>query len=873
MNKRILSLFLAVLLVCCLAPQLSLGAEVLYSGTAGGEGELSEEIIASGYCGSELLNDDETCMAWRLDSEGVLTISGEGFMKDYSPHNRPPWAEHSWQITRVVVEDGIETIGSLAFEGCHCVVEVYLGADVAEFTKNYTDGVALPNPFAACASFERFTVSADNPVFCDVNGVLFSKDQTVLVKAPQNYGKGAKSYTVPSGVVAIAEVAFEGCVFFENITLPNTLEEIGEGAFGYCLSLKELAIPSGVINIGSSAFSRCTSLLSIDIPSSVTQIGHHAFAECEKLSRVTIANGVATIENNAFLGCTGIKYIYIPDSVTSLGSYAFAYCRGLEQVVIEGGIESINNNTFNCCEKLVSIAIGSSVKSIDDWAFNDCNSLQTVYYVGTEEQWNAVEISTNHNQTLFDAELILLSEAPQYIASGYCGGEGDGTNLYWQLGFDGVLTIGGSGKMKNIYDESTPGWWDYRTSIYEAVIEDGVTSVGGFAFARCENLTDVYLGKDVALFDFASYEAEPDELDYFGFSNCPNLKSITVSQDNAVFCDVDGVVFSKDQKTLVLHPAAHGTSYAIPNGTQTIGKGAFLDCEVLTAVSIPQSVTAIEYAAFCMSGITSLVVPDSVESMGRFIFSDCHYLESVTLPKGLTAITEGLFYCCDALKSVTIPKGVTSIGDFAFEYCEVLESIELPKGLISIGEYAFDSCYALNSITIPNSVTNMGMAAFYDCSALETATLGRGLTTIETGAFFRCYGLKSVVIPNTVTTIKAFAFYACGELTDVYFTGTEEQWNAIEISNIDFSNDPLLYAPIHFNYVPPYVLGDANGDDKITSADAALILRYVVSLATEDDINLLVAKVTQGEGKVSSADAAEILRYVVGLISEFAADE
>ena len=177
----------------------------------------------------------------------------------------------------------------------------------------------------------------------------------------------------------------------------------------------------------------------------------------------------------------------------------------------------------------------------------------------------------------------------------------------------------------------------------------------------------------------------------------------------------------------------------------------------------------------------------------------------------VTSIGNEVFFGCSELTSIEIPSSVTSIGNFAFSGCSGLTGIEIPSSVTSIRDYAFSSCSGLTGIEIPSSVTKIGEAAFSGCSGLTsinveagnevydsrdncnaiikkaTNTLIQGckntkipssVTSIGNYAFYDCSGLTGIEIPSSVTSIGDLAFWFCSGLKDVYYTGTQEQWNA-----------------------------------------------------------------------------------------------
>ena len=261
--------------------------------------------------------------------------------------------------------------------------------------------------------------------------------------------------------------------------------------------------------------------------------------------------------------------------------------------------------------------------------------------------------------------------AADIVDSGTCGAEGDGSNLTWTLDSDGVLTISGTGAMKE-YDPYKAPWYGSSSRVKSAVIAEGVTSIGGKAFLDCTSLTSVTI---------------PDSVTSIGkqaFMYCTSLTGVT-----------------------------------IPDSVTSIGGAAFNGCSSLTSVTIPNSVTSIGGCAFMdCSSLTSVMIPDSVTSIGEFAFFGCSSLASVTIPNSVTSIGEYVFYNCTSLTSVAIPDSVTSIGEYAFYNCKSLTSVTIPGSVTRIGVGAFASCTSLTSVTIPDSVTSINNGAFYDCTSL-----------------------------------------------------------------------------------------------------------------------------------------------------------
>ncbi len=211
----------------------------------------------------------------------------------------------------------------------------------------------------------------------------------------------------------------------------------------------------------------------------------------------------------------------------------------------------------------------------------------------------------------------------------------------------------------------------------------------------------------------------------------------------------------------------------------------------------------------CDEDVTSADIPTEIEgvlvtSIGERAFYDCDSLTSVTIGNGVKSIGEYAFFLCESLTSVTIGNSVTSIEDYAFFGCDSLTSIDIPDNVTTIGFGAFYECERLANVTIGNNVTSIEDYAFYGCDSLTSVDMPNSVTTIGEWAFCGCESLTSVIIPDSLTSIGEWAFYRCYELTNVYYSGSEEKWDAIEIG---FENQYLLRAAIHYNSTGPGDVG------------------------------------------------------------------
>ena len=332
-------------------------------------------------------------------------------------------------------------------------------------------------------------------------------------------------------------------------------------------------------------------------------------------------------------------------------------------------------------------------------------------------------ITDIHGDSVDSNPVILTNE--NYIRDyGPCG-----ENLTWVLDSMGKLTIFGTSEMYDYapWTGDYPGWHDYCTNIGQIVFDSTGPNVGEYAFAGCSMLTSVTLPptlteiedcsfvgceslESVTIPDsvtaigasaFACCEALTDisipaavtNIGDYAFSECYGLTAITVAAANPRYSSLDGVLYNKEQTTLICCPCGRVSPLAIPNTVTRIEEQAFFCCWDLEAVTIPASVTSIGIGAFdSCEALTGITVPSSVTRLESWVFGNCTNLKDVSLPSSLTSIGQSAFQCCHGLERITIPARVSSIGKYAFEMFsqyESLNEIVFTGSAPTIGENAF----------------------------------------------------------------------------------------------------------------------------------------------------------------------------------------
>ncbi|MBU0714361.1 MAG: leucine-rich repeat domain-containing protein [Verrucomicrobia bacterium] len=291
-------------------------------------------------------------------------------------------------LTGVVIPSGVTSIGSEAFYSCTSLTSITIPHGVTSIGDL---------AFFGCTSLASITMDAGNAVYSSVDGVLFNKSKTTLIRCP---GGKAGSYTVPNGVTGIWDSAFSFCTSLTSVSIPDSVTGIGSEAFYSCTSLASITIPRGVTSIGDLAFFGCTSLAAITVSAlnSIYSSGDGVLFNKSKTTLVqcpggktagyTIPNGVTSIGDSAFYSCTSLTSVSIPDSVTGIGDCTFPDCTSLGNVTIPGSVTNIENYAFYDCVSLKGVYFKGNAPSIGSSVFDGDNKA-TVYYLAGATGWGA----------------------------------------------------------------------------------------------------------------------------------------------------------------------------------------------------------------------------------------------------------------------------------------------------------------------------------------------------------------------------------------------------------------------------------------------------------------------------------------------------
>ncbi len=558
---------------------------------------------------------------------------------------------------------------------------VYIRANVSAFTTTVFDHTKVTS----------FSVDSNNRYFKAVDGVLYTKDGTKLVRYPS--GKEG-AFVVPSTVTSIAQDAFRNCDV-TSIQIPDSVTAIGNSAFYQCKKLENINIPSKITALRKNMFYHCRSLKNITLPSNLEVLGNSCFEGCYQLKYVTLPQSLRKIGTSVFWNCKSLTRISLSNKLKKIPAYTFENCTSLEGVTFGANIEEIGTRAFENCTSLLSVSIPSSVDSIRESAFANCKQLRNV----------------------------TLRNGLSYIASGA---------FYRCSSLEDI-------KLPNSVDVLGSGAFENCSSLKKVILSDRISTLQYATFADCSSLKSVQLSK--------SLTAIQDRV----FSNCTSLTTVkipknvsyiennaffnsvtafVVDENNKSFSSEDGVLYDEGKNTLLKFPSYKSGNYKTPDSVKEISENAFGSCHEIEKVTIGEGVTKMFKMCFDGSSVEEISLPSTLQVIrDQRVIIDAPNLKSISVSAKNEHFTseEGILYTKDKTILCMYPSGKTGTITFAAEASD-LSAISDENKASRFAVASGSSVYA----TDDGMLTNLEKSKIFAVPAAKTSYhLGRKMRNID----------------------------------------------------------------------------------------------------------------------------------------------
>ncbi len=743
-------------------------------------------------------------------------------------------------ISYITFSTNVTTIGSSAFKNCTALTKVQFGTDATTAQCNVTS--IGSSAFGGCTAIDKIIVYGGIEKWLAIN--FNSNDANPLgastAATRQFYVNGttdAYKVTTPTISNNIPSYAFYNNNTITSITINEGVIVIGNYAFKQCSALENISLPSTIATIGSDAFYNCNALTSYSYASDIEHwinidFGsansnpmnkvHKCFIGNSEQTSIVIPYGVSTIKARSFAGCTALTSVTLPVTLTSCGTGAFDGCSSVNLTNVDylGSITDwckINfaNAAANPARYSGSLRINGveqtdiyledNLAQIKDFAFYNNTALTRISINGSTSI--AADALTGCS-----AELVLRG-----TVSGSCG-----SGVTWLLSDNGVLTISGTGAgtMTNYTNNTHAPWVAYKSIITQVVIEEGVTSIGNYAFNNCSNIRSISLPEGLQTignnaFNIGSpYLTEiviPSTVTTIGsyaFRLCGALEKVTVlatspltsitartvgsSSGNSYYYDIFAdAVFSTAAlyvpiSQLANYKAANGwklfTHFHISGTCGAEGDNVQYDLNITTGTLTISGTGAIaDYNTLdnrapwydLRSNITSIKICDGVTHVGRYAFNGCSTATEVWMSTTVTGCGASAFLNCSDLTKVKYGKTGSTILSYATDWAQIefanYQANPLASAHVLQVYKAISTIPAFSNVT---SLENRNISAikpyaFYGCTTLTNAVLPANVETIGDDAFYGCTNLATVTLPDALTTIGKEAFKNCSTLTSI----------------------------------------------------------------------------------------------------------
>lgn len=571
-------------------------------------------------------------------------------------------------------------------------------------------------------------VTSGNPYLKSVNGVLYSKDGTLLIKCPT---EKQGSFTVPSTVRKIAACAFEDCTKLTHITVPDSVTSIGPEAFRNCSLLRSVRLSNYVKTIPESAFNKCSSLVKTNIPATCEKILSSAFNNCQSLKSISLPDSVSQVGQDAFSNCLSLKKVRLSKKMSKIKPRLFKNCTELRTVENAGNIEGISYQAFINCVNLKTFSYSGKLERIDEQAFKNCIELGTV---SIAKGVSYIAINAFNGAA---SKFIVDPDNPEYSSKNGMLLNEKGTKLIQApIAMTGKLTIPKG--VQYIYDKALA-----KGCFSSISIPEGVTSIYTGQFINCENLVHIELPASLT----SIYQSS-------GNLYLRKLKSISVAKQNQYYHTVRGAVFTKDNGALKFFPNGKKGSFTLPTKCKYINRE--LRFNRLSSVHVSKKskyYSSKNGILYDKKGKKILALPMNKKDYRlSATVRDIGYINSVKPDLKCRSVKVN-----SENEKYTSKAGVLFDSDsetLVFYPPKKKGAYKVPTSTSYIAGNAFDDAQKLTALTITKNVKRSRYSTFYfrDCANLRKITVKQGQLNYISMDFSGCSRLSTLTFPSTIMT-------------------------------------------------------------------------------------------------------------------------
>ncbi len=754
--------------------------------------------------------------------------------------------------------------------------DAFVGVPELKTINLHANMTGLDERYLSMPALQAFNVAEGNTYYEAVDGILYSKGKNKLYRVPVSHP--ATSITLPDTVVYIENSAFENCKNLVNVSMSNSVTDLGYYTFRNASNLESVRLSDNITSIGDECFIGCEKLSSVNIPSKTQYIREKVFEGCKSFGgELVIPEGVTWIGADAFAE-TGITSVTIPGTVENLQNRIFYNCDSLETAIIEEGVTYIYGNIFCYCDNLKNVTLPTSLTRLGEGVFKECTGLETITIpsasIGFEAFKNCESLKT-----------VVLGNGVTSIAR---------EAFYNCQNLETINLPEGLTRIENNAFNSC--------GIKEITIPSTVTYMTNYMFNGCQELERITINSNADIpanaftglgsLYYLTINGSPSNIAANAFKNCDALKEINIPSSVTDFNA--SAFYSCDDLEIV----------RLNEGTTTIS-GAFTGCSGLKYIYIPDSVTSIADGCFSAcpdvtivankdtyaetyakeNNINFEVIKVKIVKIDQYEYIREYYEMNVGsyiyIPHGrLIATTEkgDLIYVNvtlseemdtsyahiqEILVTVEVPYGYELAGGIRESFTIIVETIATSvsgdcgktkednvawtientiltiSGEGEMADYSTDkgceapwSGYAeeISLVVIENGVTNIGAYAFAGLYNTQQISIGNTVSSIGEGAFTGS-AFVDVTLPLLVTRIPNYAFMDAS-VSSITFNG-----------KITYVGDGAFYGCKGFRSVTfagtqeewNSIVFDGKGNESIQSANVKFKLPSTASVATVDE--------------------------------------